>query len=388
MVKKCFFCVLILSFALLCIGCSEKIEPGNVEQVKKKAVKAPIAVAAIIRQPFMYEAVGTVKAKTISTLSSKIMGTVTFVFVQGGDTVEQGQQLVAIDDRQVLAQLREAEAALAEARRGKTAAKAARDAAKAGAELAGATYNRYLNLMKDASASLQEFDEIKSRYYQAQATLKKADAMFAAAKQRVNQAEATVSVALVRKKDALILAPFNGKISAKMIDVGDLATPGKPLLILEKKGEYHANLELPETYIEDVTQGKRVNVVVQALNTGPMTGWVEEVFPAADEKSRSFLIKVKLPDEKGLRTGMFARIFIPVDKVDILLIPSTAVIHSGQLTGIYIVDDQHTARFRLIRTGRVFGESLEVLSGLKEGDRYVVVPPPTLSNGTRVEVIS
>ncbi|MBW2239258.1 MAG: hypothetical protein JRF39_09515, partial [Deltaproteobacteria bacterium] len=65
MVKKYFFCVSIVAFALLCIGCSEKIEPGNVEQVKKKAVKAPVAVAAIIRRPFMYEAVGTVKAKTI-----------------------------------------------------------------------------------------------------------------------------------------------------------------------------------------------------------------------------------------------------------------------------------------------------------------------------------
>jgi RND family efflux transporter MFP subunit len=374
MVKKYFSCVSMVAFAFLFLGCSEKIEPGNVEEVKKTPVKAPVAIASMSRQPFNYEAVGTVKAKAISTLSSKILGVVKAVFVQGGDTVEQGQKLIAIDDYQVSAQLREAEAALAEARRAETAA-------SAGAELAIATYTRYQNLMKDESASPQEFDEIKFRYQQAQAGL-------AAAKQRVKQAEASVSAAFDRKKDALILAPFNGKISAKMIDVGDLATPGKPLLILEKTGEYYANLELPETYIKDVTQGKRVNVVVQTLNTGPLPGLVEEVFPAADEKSRSFLIKVKLPDEKGLRTGMFARIFIPVDKVDILLIPSTAVIHSGQLTGIYIVDDQHTARFRLIRTGRVFGESLEVLSGLKEGDRYVVDPPPTLSNGARVEVVS
>jgi len=374
MVKKYFFCVSMVAFAFLFLGCSEKIEPGNVEEVKKTPVKAPVAIASMSRQPFNYEAVGTVKAKAISTLSSKILGVVKAVFVQGGDTVEQGQKLIAIDDYQVSAQLREAEAALAEARRTETAA-------SAGAELAIATYTRYQNLMKDESASPQEFDEIKFRYQQAQAGL-------AAAKQRVKQAEASVSAAFDRKKDALILAPFNGKISAKMIDVGDLATPGKPLLILEKTGEYYANLELPETYIKDVTQGKRVNVVVQTLNTGPLPGLVEEVFPAADEKSRSFLIKVKLPDEKGLRTGMFARIFIPVDKVDILLIPSTAVIYSGQLTGIYIVDDQHTARFRLIRTGRVFGKSLEVLSGLKEGDRYVTVPPPTLSNGARVEVAS
>jgi multidrug efflux pump subunit AcrA (membrane-fusion protein) len=119
-----------------------------------------------------------------------------------------------------------------------------------------------------------------------------------------------------------------------------------------------------------------------------MDGTVVEIFPAADERSRSFLIKVKLPDEAGLRSGMFARIFIPLDEIGMLLIPSTAVIHSGQLTGVYIVDDNHTARFRLIRTGRIFGASLEVLSGLKEGDRYVVVPPPTLSNGDSVEVVS
>jgi membrane fusion protein (multidrug efflux system) len=122
MVKKYFFCVLIVAFALLFVGCSEKIEPGNVEQVKKKPVKAPVAIASMSRQPFAYEAVGTVKAKAISTLSSKILGAVKAVFVQGGDTVEQGQKLIVIDDHQVSAQLREAEAALAEARRADTAA--------------------------------------------------------------------------------------------------------------------------------------------------------------------------------------------------------------------------------------------------------------------------
>ena len=372
--NKHFFYFIVVTAVFLLMGCGEKIEPGNAEQIKKKPVKAPLAIASMSRQPFTYEAVGTVKAKAISTLSSKILGAVMAVFVQGGDTVEQGQKLIAIDDHQVSAQLREAEAALAQARRAETAA-------IAGAELAMATYARYQNLMKDASASPQEFDEIKSRCQQAQAGL-------AAAKQRVKQAEASVSAAFDRKKDALIRAPFDGRVSAKMIDVGDLAAPGKPLLILEKKGNYHANLELPETHIGSVTHGQIVTVVIQALNNRPMDGTVEEIFPAADERSRSFLIKVKLPDEAGLRSGMFARVFIPLDEIGMLLIPSTAVIHSGQLTGIYIVDDNHTARFRLIRTGRIFGASLEVLSGLKEGDRYVVVPPPTLSNGDGVEVVS
>lgn len=386
--KYLFYVLLLLFFTLMVMACGEKIETGNTEPVNKKVVKAPIATASILHRPFTYEAVATVKAETISTISSKIMGTVKTVFVQGGDTVKQGQPLVAIDDRQVSAQLREAKAGLAEAHRAWTAAKSARDAAKSAANLAGATYNRYLNLMKDDSASRQEFDEIKSRFQQAQAGLKKADAMLAAAEQRVKKAEAAVSVASVGKKDALILAPFNGKVSAKMIDIGDLATPGKPLLALEKTGKYTANLQLPEKYIETVANGKKVQVIIPALSHKPLTGTIKEIFPVADEKSRSFLIKVGLPHEKGLRSGMFARVLIPVARGRTLLIPSTALIRTGQLTGIYMVDDNNTARFRLIRIGRVIGESIEVLSGLKAGNRYVVVPPPTLSNGDRVEVAS
>jgi hypothetical protein len=85
---------------------------------------------------------------------------------------------------------------------------------------------------------------------------------------------------------------------------------------------------------------------------------------------------------------MFARVSIPVGESGLLLIPLTSVIHAGQLTGIYIVDHTQTAKFRLIRTGRTFGESIEVLSGLKQGDRYVAAPPPTLINGMKVEIDS
>ena len=85
---------------------------------------------------------------------------------------------------------------------------------------------------------------------------------------------------------------------------------------------------------------------------------------------------------------MFARVSIPVGESDLLVIPLSAVIHSGQLTRIYIVDDAQTAKFRLIRTGRTFGESTEVLSGLKQGDRYVPAPPPNLINGMKVEMDS
>jgi RND family efflux transporter MFP subunit len=368
------FYFIIFTAVFLLTGCGEKIEPGNVKASKKERVKATVVSAKLIRQPLIYESVGTVSAKTVSTISSKLMGAVKEILVREGDQVKKGDRLANIDDRQVSAMLRQAKAALAEARRAETAA-------GAGAELASATYARYQNLMKDGSATAQEFDEIQSRYQQAQAGL-------AAAKQRVKQAEAGVSSAAASANDAVIVSPYDGTIRAKMIDVGDLATPGKPLLTIETTGNYIVDLVLPEQYIQTIALNQEVIVAVSALGNKTFTGSVQEIFPAADVKSRSFLVKVRIPADKALRSGMFARVSIPIGNAGLMLIPATAVIHSGQLTGIYIVDDTQTAKFRLIRTGKTFGDSLEVLSGLKQGDRYVTTPPPTLINGMTVEIDS
>ena len=372
--NKRFFYFIIFTVVFLLMGCVEKIEPGNVKTSIKESVKATVVSAKIIRQPSIFESVGTVSANIVSTISSTLMGAVKEVFVREGDKVKKGDRLAIIDDRQTAAMLRQSKAALAEARRAETAA-------GAGAELAIATYTRYQNLMKDESASPQEFDEIKSRYQQAQAGL-------AAAKQRVKQAEAGLSSAAASANDAVIVSPYDGTIRAKMVDVGDLAAPGKAMFLIENTDGYVVDLALPEQYIHTVGLNQEVTVTVSALNNKTFTGSVQEIFPAADAKSRSFLVKVRISADKALRSGMFARISIPVGESGLLLIPLTAVIHSGQLTGIYIVDDTQTAKFRLIRTGRTFGESIEVLSGLKQGDRYVTAPPPTLINGMKVGIDS
>jgi RND family efflux transporter MFP subunit len=366
-----FFCFLISFLVFLFMGCGEKIEPGNVKASGKGGVKAAVATAKIIRHPAIYESVGTVSAKTVSTISSKVMGSVEKVFVREGDLVKAGDRLATIDNRQAKAMLHQAKAALGAARRNETSA-------KAGEEFATATYIRYRNLMKDESASPQEFDEIKSRYRQAQAAL-------AAAKDRVKEAEAALALARVRTKDTVILAPYDGIIRAKMVDVGDLAAPDKPMFSIEDKNRYVAELVVPEQYAHLVALNQKVTVTVPALNNKSFPGSVQDIFPAVDTKSFSFLIKVRLPMDRGLRSGMFARGAIQIGSSELMLIPQTAVIHSGQLTGIYLVDSAQIAKFRLIRTGRIFGLSIEVLSGLNDGERYVINPPAKLTNGMKVE---
>jgi len=234
MLQKRFMPVAFFSVLFLFLNCGDKIEPGTTASKSTRAIKAQVAVAKMTTHPYLYEAVGTVVAQTSSTVSGKLMGTVTAVYAREGDAVKQGAVLAVIDDRQVSAQLRQAQAAIAESRQAESAALSARDAALAGVVLARATHNRYLRLIQDESVSRQEFDEVEARRRQAEAGFKQADAMVEAVRQRIHQAEAAAAAVEVSKKDAKILAPFNGIVTVKMAEVGDLAAPGKPLFILEK----------------------------------------------------------------------------------------------------------------------------------------------------------
>jgi multidrug efflux pump subunit AcrA (membrane-fusion protein) len=147
-------------------------------------------------------------------------------------------------------------------------------------------------------------------------------------------------------------------------------------------------LVLPEDHIESVHLDEQVAVKIPALGDVQMTGRIGRIVPSADRKSRSFLVKVGLPEDERVRSGMFARVLVPVGKSGMLLIPDTAVVRRGQLTGIFLLDSEGRAAFRLIREGKHLGDQVEVISGIREGDRYVVDPPTTLVDGARVEVPS
>ncbi len=378
---------LFLSFFLL-TACGDKIEPGHSASGSARLVRAAVAVAEVTRQPAIYDAVGTVVARTTSTLSGKLMGSVTAVNVREGDFVKAGDVLVVIDAQQVSAQLRQAKARLAQARDAERSSRSALDAAKAGADLARATYKRYQQLILEQSVSQQEFEEVEGRYRQSEAALAQADAMVGAAGQQVQQAQAALTGAGISKEDARILAPYDGQVTAKMISVGDLASPGTPFVTLEKSGVYCVDLVLPESHIQAVAVDQAVTVRIPALKQLEIKGVIGRIVPTADEKSRSFLVKVKLPENPSLRSGLFVRVAIELESIGRLLIPASAVILEGQLTGVYKVDDQQVARFRLIRIGEADNDRVAVISGVKAGDRFVVDPPPDMHDGVIVEPAS
>jgi multidrug efflux pump subunit AcrA (membrane-fusion protein) len=379
---------LLMGSLMVFFGCGEKIEPGNTEAEVSVTVKASVAAAEITSRPFIYEAVGTVAPQTASTLSSKLMGTIDDVKVKVGEKVKKGDILVVIDERQVAAGLNQAEAGLSEARQGMDAAVSARNAAQSSADLAKATFERYERLLDEESVSKQEYDEVRARYQQAASNFEQTRSMVAAAKFRIRQAEAGLASAQVSRKDVVVRAPYDGMVTSKLVEVGDLASPGTPFLTLETTGVYEVRLILPEAYIDAIRESQQVGVRIPAIGNEAIDGTVVTIAPSADQGSRTFQVKVLLGEIKNIRSGMFARVTIPVGEAGSLVIPRTALVRQGQLTGIFMVDEEQIAHFRLIRTGRSVGEGVEVISGLKSGQRYVVAPPLDLVTGARVEVAS
>jgi multidrug efflux pump subunit AcrA (membrane-fusion protein) len=370
-------------------GCGDKIEPGHSAANAGSPVRTKVAVARVSSWPLVFEAVGTVQAETASTIGAKLLGTVTSVRVQEGDRVRMGDVLVTIDERQVSAQRQQAEAALAEARQMEQAAGATRDAATAGADLATATYHRYATLIAQESVSRQEFDDVNARFRQAQASLGQSEDRLKAAVQRVRQAEAALTSARVSAADAAVKAPFDAIVTAKIVDAGDLAVPGRPLLSLEKDGGHRVDIRLPEAYVGAVRPGQTAPICIGGTSQPPIEGVIDTVAPAADPETHSFLVKIRLPSRGDLRSGMFARVEISVGESQLIAIPSTAIVHQGQLTGLFLLTSESTARFRLIRTGRSLGDDMiEVLSGLSEETRFVVTPSPDLVDGARIEAFS
>ena len=380
-----FLSPLVLFVLFFPLACGDKIEPGNTTESPPVMKDVLVATAQMTEQPIIYEAVGTVQAGIRSNLSSKLLATVEAIHVREGDRVKQGDTLVLIDQRQVNAGLRKAEAGLSEAKKGLSAAISQREAARASAELALSTYERYLNLKRDDSVSVQEFDEVEARYRQTEAAVGQAEAMVEAATARVNQAEAALASARVNTKDAVITAPHDGIITGKMVDKGDLAKPGSPLLALETTRGFCVDVILPETYIDYVQPRQKVLVRVPALETGALEGNICTIVPSADPRTRSFIVKITLPIEERVRSGLFARVEIPTGHSKKLLIDRKAVVIRGQLTGLYLVNSDGVAHFRLIRVGKTFGDSVEVLSGLEPGNRYVAEATLKLQDGARVE---
>jgi len=363
------------------VGCSEP--PRKVEV---NGTPVPVKTLTVTAEPWPeeYGAMGTVRARTAAVLSSKVMGYVGEVRANIGDHVAAGQLLVVLDAADLEANYRRADAGREEARSAKPEAENGVAAARANLELVRVTFKRMSDLFASKSISNQEYDESAARLKAAEAAYAMAESKRVQLTSKIAQADQERSAAEIQRGYAQLRAPFAGVVTAKSVEPGNLATPGAPLLTIEREGAYRLEVPVEESRLALIRSGSKVTVTFDALGR-TFEAKIGEVVPSVDSASRAYLVKIDLPAIPQLRSGIFGRARFVVGTRPVLSVPASAVMERGQVQSVYVVENG-VARLRLVTIGRKITDRAEVLSGLNGGEQVISPIPVGLADGAKVEI--
>ena len=373
---------LVTSVAFIAAACG-----GETHQREAVAARDPVAVQVTsvtqAQRASTVEVGGLVHARTTAVVTSRLMAPVREVRVVPGDQVRAGQILVVLDDRDLGAQALGARSAALAAEQSVVAGGADRRAAEASLALATASHARIVTLHARKSATSQELDEATASLRAAEASLAAIDARVQQARASLASAQAGSTAAAVTASFAVITAPFAGVITESLVEAGNMAMPGTPLLRVEERGAFRLELRVDASRVADLSVGQALTVVFDAGEPLQLQGTVSEVARAMEADARAYLVKVALPAEPRLRSGMFGRAQFPGPSSSVLLVPPTAVGRHGQVATVFVVEAE-TARLRLVVLGRTLSEGVEVVSGVSDGERVITAPPAGLTDGVRV----
>jgi RND family efflux transporter MFP subunit len=332
-----------LAAALALTGCRKDDHPAASAQPDNLPV-ATVRVAVVESRTgaATEEAIGTVRPRLHAAIEAKVNGRIEKMSVVPGQTVKSGEALAQLESREIQARL---------------------DQALAVRQQAEGDLKRFTALLAQQAVTQAEFDGVQAR-------------------QRV--AHAGVVEAETLLTHTRIVAPFDGVITRKLADVGDLATPGRALLEIEDPTSLRVEAGVPDAIIDRVRSGAKL-AVRSSSGDKSTEAVVSEISPVADAATRTFLVKLDLPPDSGWRAGQFARMFIPVGETQTLRAPRSAVVTHGQMELVFVVTDKK-ARLRLIKTGKVLGTEVELLSGVGAGENVVIEGAAGLRDGQMVGI--
>ncbi len=356
---KSLYITILFSAVLSFTACNNSSEEKKIDNTPPVSVTVS-SVAAENNTPFL-TASGKIEAANSATLSTRMMGFVDKVHVNVGQKVTKGQLLISINNSDLSAKQAQTSAGITEA--------------QAAFNNAEKDYQRFQNLFAENSASQKELDDQRARYEMAKARLE-------GAKQMKNEVQSQFAYVNLR-------APFDGVITNKFIDAGDMANPGEPLISVEGPENFEVTASVPESEISKIKSGTEVNVIVKSSDK-ILPGTVTEMSTSAKNTGGQYLVKVVLDKtDAGILSGMYATVQFPMEKkidVTTVLVPVEALVKRGQLRGIYTVSQSNTAILRWLRLGRTFGDNVEVLSGLSADENYIISSEGKLFNGVKITI--
>jgi len=324
--------LLIGLLVVVSFGCGSKEEPATPggPAASQAAIQAAVVEIATVQVPIRVEVTGQVKAIFQATLSSRIQGMIDTLLVREGTRVSKGQTLIQLDNRDVQADLARATAEV---------------------ENAQAQLTRMKALLADDAVSKQEVENATRAFKVAGASWK---------------------AVLAQLSYTEVKAPFDGVITGKKVEAGELASPGQPLLEMEDPRQLRLEATVAEGDLKAVSLGDNIPILIDALGAAPLHGVVSQILPAGDPQTHTFMVKVDLPMTPGLKSGMFGRLQLDKGTTRTILVPSSAVVERGELTSVFVVGSDQIGRLRWIKPGRRFDNQVEILSGVNVGERVLL----------------
>ena len=328
---------------LLLAGCGRA--PDRAEADSGPALQVTVEEVRATTEANLEAVPGQVRPVRSAVLSGRIQGAVEELFAAPGQSVERGEVLAVLGSEELGARARRASAEL---------------------EAASLELERVRSLIESNAATPRELEAAEARHRSAEALL--------------DEAQTFLDYATVR-------APFDGQISRKHVEAGDLVSPGQPIFDMLSPESFRLEAWAPESLARAIEAGDSIAFEIEgAFASG--SGVVSEVGPALDAASRTVLVKVDLPRNSGLRSGQYGRLLLAGDEARRLTVPETGIRKLGQLTYVFVVaGEPAAARLRLVQTGLRQGGRVEILAGLNEGEWIVAEIPSGLRDGQAVEIV-
>ncbi|MHB1291816.1 MAG: efflux RND transporter periplasmic adaptor subunit [Sulfuricella sp.] len=347
--------VLAASFVFgILTGCSDKAKDKQAA-VSGATVQATVITIESAVLPIVATSPGSVVAEQQAQIASRLMGFIRELNVQEGQTVAAGQRLFTVDPTDIQGQVNMARAGLAQAEAGLADAKN--------------DYERFGTLYKEEAIPKLQWDKIRLQYQVSQ--------------QQAAAARAAFDTASAQMKYATVVAPFAGVITQKMAHAGDLASPGRPVLVLENLAMLRVQTRVAHDVFSRLKVGSDVAIQVDGQG-GDAAGKVASLVPAADPVTHSYLVKIDLPQGHGLRSGGFVQVAFPLGAREGIRVPGSAILERAGITGVFVVDAQGVAQYRMVRTGAATGGNVEIQAGLNPGERVVTSSTTGLQSGDKV----
>jgi RND family efflux transporter MFP subunit len=309
----------------------------------------PLAAAKVAYREVAqtYSVEGVVEAVRQSTVSAQISGRVKEVNFDVGDTVQKGQIILRIDEGETEQALAGSQAQVMQAQAALTQAKT--------------NYERALQLYEQK--------------YISQSGLDKAKADYDVAKAQAAASQAGETQSALAHGYAAVIAPFGGVVASRFVEVGEVVSPGKQLMVGFDPSEMRVIVNVPQYKLAEIGSRPKVNIELSSLKRWIPAAAVT-VQPSADTRTQSTQVRVMIPaKEKGVYPGMFVRAHFIVGKSKKLLIPASAVVRRSEVVAVYVVGEQGLPKLRQVRLGEMSGESeIEVLVGLNPGESVALDP--------------